>query len=248
MGRTVDGRLFLTLQCVHVKTVGIIGGIGPESTIEYYRLIIAGHRARQPDGTYPSIIVNSVDLSRLIRWFGANDLEAVTNFLVGEIGRLARAGADFAVLAANTPHLVFDELSRRSSIPLISIVESTRDAAQTQGLKKLGLFGTRFTMQAKFYPDVFGRAGLEIIAPSEDEQTFIHEKYMNELVNGTILPETRERLLAIVDQLKQRHGIDGLILGGTELPLILRDPEHNGVPFLDTTTIHVDQIVARLLA
>lgn len=246
-----------------MKTVGIIGGIGPESTIEYYRLIIAAYRQRQ-SGTgvppvdnhaqdarvmsYPSIIINSVDLTKLLGWVGANELGAFTDFLVGEIERLARAGVDFGALASNTPHLVFDELQRRSPIPLISIVESTCDAAQALGLKRVALFGTSFTMKGSFYPDVFSRAGITIVVPTEDEQAYIHEKYMKDLLNGILLPETRDRLLAIVDRMKARDNIEALILGGTELPLILRDAEHNGIPFLDTTKIHVDRIVAELLS
>ena len=230
-----------------MKTVGIVGGIGPESTIEYYRLIIAGYRERQTDGTYPSIIINSVDLTKLLGRVGANELEALTDYLVGEIERLARASAAFGALASNTPHLVFDDLRRRSPIPLISIVEVTCDKARALGMKKVGLFGTRFTMQGRFYPEIFSRAGLDIVVPAEDEQAYIHEKYMSDLVNGIILPETRNRLLTIVDRMKERDGIDGLILGGTELPLILRDAEHNGIPFLDTTKIHVERIVAELV-
>ena len=246
-----------------MKTVGIIGGIGPESTIEYYRLIIAGYRERQSDTgirvvdthpqdaratSYPSIIINSVDLTQLLRWIGANEMVAFTDRLAGEIERLARGGADFGVLASNTPHIVFDELRRRSPIPLISIVESTCDAAQAMGLKRVALFGTRFTMRGRFYPEVFSRAGLTIFVPEEDEQTYIHEKYMKELLNNIFLPETHERLLAIVDRMKASDDIEGLILGGTELPLILRDGKHNGIPFLDTTKIHVERIVAELLS
>jgi len=245
-----------------MKTVGIIGGIGPESTIEYYRLIIAGYRERQSgEGvppvenhaqdaratSYPSIIINSIDLTKLLRWVGANELDAFTDFLVGEVEKLARAGVNFGALASNTPHIVFAEIRRRSPIPLISIVESTRDAARALGMKRVGLFGTSFTMQGRFYPDVFSQAGINIIVPAEDEQAYIHEKYMKDLLNGILLPETRERLLAIVDRMKERDGIEGLILGGTELPLILRDTEHNGVPFLDTTKIHVERIVAELV-
>jgi aspartate racemase len=231
-----------------MKTVGIIGGVGPESTIEYYRLIVSAYREQQADGSYPSIIINSVDLNRLLVWLRANELEAFTAYLVTEIERLHRAGADFGLLAANTPHIVFDDISRRSPIPLISIVEATRDEAQARGLQRVGLFGTRFTMQGRFYPDVFSRAGIAVVTPKEDEQSYIHEKYMEELLNNILLPETRERLLAIVDRMKAEDDIEALILGGTELPLILRDPEHNGTPFLDTTRIHVKQIVAELLS
>src|SRR5712672_1555196 len=230
-----------------MKTVGIIGGIGPESTIEYYRLIIAGYRDQQADGSQPSISINSVDVNRLIAWITANELNAFTDYLVNEVQKLADAGVDFGAIAANTPHIVFDEIRRRSSIPLISIVESTRDAAVALGIKRVGLFGTRFTMQGHFYPDVFSRAGINLIVPREDEQEYIHEKYLGELLKDIFLPETRDRLLAIVDEMKQREGIEGLILGGTELPLILREAAHNGVPFLDTTRIHVERIVAELL-
>lgn len=243
-----------------MKTVGIIGGIGPESTIEYYRLIIAAYRDRQsgsdvPPGnpaqdpgatSYPQIIINSVDLSKLLAWIRADELDAFTNYLVAEIERLARAGADFGALASNTPHLVFDELRRRSPIPLISIVESACDAAQKLGLHRVGLFGTRFTMQARFYTEVFAKAGIAIVVPPDDEQSYIHEKYMQELLNNLFLPETRQRLVAIVEEMRMRENIEGLILGGTELPLILRDAEYHGIPVLDTTKIHVERIVAEL--
>ncbi|MDX6405448.1 MAG: aspartate racemase [Blastocatellia bacterium] len=231
-----------------MKTVGIIGGVGPESTIEYYRQIIAAYRERQTDGSCPSIIINSVDVLRLLAWIGANELDAFTNYLADAIERLARAGADFAAVAANTPHIVFDELRRRSSIPLISIVEATCNEAQALGLKRVALFGTRFTMQGQFYPQVFSKAGITIVVPREDEQTYIHEKYTNELLNDIFLPETRDGLTAIVDRMKARDDIEAVILGGTELPLILREPRHKGIPFLDTTRIHVNRIVAELFA
>src|SRR5882672_4311887 len=157
-----------------MKTVGIIGGIGPESTIEYYRLIIDGYRERQTDGSYPTMIINNIDLSRLLGLVMANKLDEVTDYLVAEIEKLARAGAHFAALASNTPHIVFDEISRRSPLPLISIVESTGDAAHALGMKRVGLFGTRFTMQGRFYPQVFSRAGMDIVTPTADEQDYIH--------------------------------------------------------------------------
>jgi len=230
-----------------MKTVGIIGGIGPESTIEYYRQIIAAYRARQNHPSSPSIIINSIDINKLLAWMRADDLGAVTDYLLDEIHRLARAGADFGAVAANTPHIVFDALQQRSPIPLLSIVEATRDEARSRGIKKVGLFGTRFTMQGQFYPEVFLRAGIQIIAPNDEEQSYIHEKYLGELLNNIFASETRAGLLAIVDRLKARDDIEGLILGGTELPLILRNKEHNGVPFLDTTRIHVQSIVNELL-
>jgi len=132
-----------------LKTAGIVGGIGPESTIDYYRLIIASYRGRATHGGYPSIVINSIDLKRLVDLIAAGELAAVTDLLLGELGRLARAGADFGLLAANTPHVVFDDLRRRSSLPLLSIVEATCDGARSLGLKTVGLLGTRFTMQGR---------------------------------------------------------------------------------------------------
>jgi aspartate racemase len=231
-----------------MKTVGIIGGIGPESTIEYYRGIIAAYRERQTDGSYPSIIINSIDLSILLGSIMANELDQATDHLVNEVEKLARAGVDFGVIAAGTPHIVFDEVRQRSPIPLISIVEAASEAAAKLKLKKIALFGTRFTMQGRFYRDVFAKAGITLVVPEADEQTYIHDKYMNDLLNGIILRETRERLLAIFDKMRQRDGVEGLILGGTELPLIIRDAEHNGMPILDTTKIHVERIVAALFS
>lgn len=231
-----------------MRTLGIIGGIGPESTVEYYRLIIASYREQKKDGSYPPILINSIDLTKMLDLIAENELAQVTEYLLGEVKKLARAGADFGLLAANTPHIVFDEIDRQSPIPLISIVVATCEAVQALGLKKIGLFGTRFTMQERFYPDEFSKAGIALVIPKQDEQTYIHDKYMNELVNGIILPETRERLLRIVNRMKEQQGIQGLILGGTELPLILKDVEPLGIPFLDTTQIHVKRVVAELLS
>ena len=230
-----------------MKTVGIIGGTGPESTIEYYRLMVAAYRERKQDGSYPPILINSIDMTRMLDLVGADQLTELSAYLAGEVHKLARGGADFGLLAANTPHIVFDEIRRQSPIPLISIVEAACEEAKALGLNKVGLFGTRFTMQKQFYPDVFSRAGITLAVPEPGEQDYIHDKYMHELVNGTILAGTRERLLMIVAKMKERQGIQGLILGGTELPMILRDQTYQGIPFLDTTKIHVEHAVAQML-
>jgi aspartate racemase len=231
-----------------MKTVGVIGGIGPESTIAYYRAIVKSYRQQNPDGSYPSIILNSIDLTKMLGLIGEKRLAEVTDYLVAEVQRLARAGVDFGLLAANTPHIVFDEIQGRAPIPLISIVEVACHVAQVLGLKKIGLFGIRFTMQGQFYPNVFTKAGIKLFTPETDEQEYIHSIYMNELVNGLVIPETREQLLQIAQQMKDRHSLDGVLLGGTELSLILPDAHYNELPFLNTTQIHVDRVVAELLS
>src|ERR1043165_8165555 len=231
-----------------MKTLGIIGGLGPESTIDYYGKIIALYRERTGDGSYPQLIINSVDLKKGLDFMDANNLPGMTDYLVEEIGKLILAGATFGLISANTPHIVFDEVASRSSIPLISIVEATCAVAKARKLKRLALFGTRYTMQATFYPKVFSREGIELFVPDPEDQTYIHDKYLNELVSGKFLPETRAGLLAIVDRMKESSDIDGVILAGTELPLILRDSEHNGIPFLDTTEIHCEAAVTEMLS
>jgi len=230
-----------------MKTLGMIGGVGPESTIDYYKNIIAMYRERRPDGHYPQFVINSIDLQKGIDFLEAKDLAGMTEFLLAEIARLPRAGAEFGIIAANTPHIVFDEVNTRSPIPFISMVEVACSEAKKRGLKRLALFGTRYTMQADFYQKVFRREGIELVVPKAKGQDYIHEKYFGELVPGIFLPETRAGLLAIVDEMKTKMNIEGVLLAGTELALILRDESHNGVAFLDTGRIHCQAAVEEML-
>jgi aspartate racemase len=231
-----------------MKILGIIGGLGPESTIDYYVKIIALFRERTGNGSYPQFIINSINLKKGLDFMDTNNLAGMADYLVEEVDNLARAGATFGLISANTPHIVFDEVASKSPIPLISIVEATCAEAKTRKLKRLALFGTRYTMQGTFYPKVFSRDRIELLVPDPEDQAYIHDKYLNELVLGKFLPETRAGLLAIVDRMKANSDIDGVILAGTELPLILRDAEHKGIPFLDTTQIHCEAAVTEMLS
>jgi len=230
-----------------MKTLGVVGGIAPGSTVDYYRLLVTEYRDQRPDGSYPSILINSIDLKRLLDLVGDNRLTELTDWLVREVERLARGGADFGLLASNTPHIVFEELSRRAPIPLLSIVEAARDAAVELGLRTVGLLGTRFTMQGRFYPEVFEQRGIAVRTPSPSDQTYVHERYMQELIPGEFRPDTRQQFLEIVERLRQ-DGAEGVLLAGTELPLLLRDAGPGTVRLLDTTRIHVSRAVAVLLA
>ena len=230
-----------------MRSVGMIGGLGPESTIDYYRSILAGVRARKPEAGYPHVIINSLDVDKGIAMLDAGRLDDLTAYLGAGVELLVRAGADFGFIAANTPHLVFDEVQRRAAIPLLSIVRATCNHAKWRGLKKAGLFGTGFTMRASFYPEEFERAGISLVRPTEAEQEFIHKKYIGELLKNQFLPDTRAEILSIAQRMKNEDGIEALVLAGTELPLLLRESEGAGIEFLDTTVIHVEAIVNELL-
>ena len=229
-----------------MNTVGIIGGIGPESTVEYYRLIVSAYLEREANGNYPGIIINSINMKKMLDLIGDKRFAAVTDYLVDEIQKLASAGADCAVLASNTPHIVFNEINRSSPLPLISIVEATCEEAVSKGMQRVGLFGTRFTMQGGFYDRIFSENSITVITPEEKDQNYIHDVYMGELVKGIFRDETKNKLLEIANALKEKDSIQGLILGGTELPLILKKEDAEEVEFLDTTKIHVDAIMQRL--
>src|SRR5215469_13742570 len=167
-----------------MRIAGMIGGLGPESTIDYYRSILAHYRARRPQGGSPHILINSLDVEKGIAMIDAGRIDALADYLAAGLEPLVRGGADFVFMAANTPHLVFDEVQRRSPIPLLSIVRATVDRANRLGLRKVGLFGTGFTMRATFYPEGFARAGISLVVPREEEREFIHRKYIGELLKN----------------------------------------------------------------
>ena len=227
-----------------MKIVGIIGGLGPESTVDYYRRIIQIWRETD-SSSYPSIMIDSLDVETGIRLV-TNDHPALIEYLSSSIERLTRAGVDFITMAANTPHIVFDELAGRSTLPMMSIVEACADEAQRRGYKRLLLLGTRFTMEGPFYPATFGRRGLEVVIPAKADRDWVHEKYIGELLVGNFGDETRERFLDLITRLRDEDHPDALILGGTELPLLLKADVLAGLPTLDTTELHVRAIVERL--
>ncbi|HKR65593.1 MAG TPA: amino acid racemase [Thermoanaerobaculia bacterium] len=220
-----------------MKPIGLIGGIGPESTIIYYRAILA--RVRNAP-----ILINSIDVTRVLDLAGRGAREEMAEWMLRELDVLARAGARVGAFASNTPHLVFDAVQRRAPLPLVSIVDAAAGAVADAGMRRVALFGTKFTMSGGFYADVFSRRGIEVIVPDEREQDFIHGKYVGELLNNIFSDETRAAILAIATSLRERAHVEGVILGGTELPLLITQHEHDGLRLLDTMQIHVERIVA----
>lgn len=227
-----------------MATLGIVGGLGPESTIDYYRRILEEWKRDDPSSS-PSIIIDSLDVNRGLHLV-EHDRPALIEYLSASIARLAAAGADFAVMAANTPHVVFDNLVARSPIALVSIIEPCAEEARRLDLRRLGLLGTRFTMEGKFYPEVFARRGMTIVAPNDKERAWIHDRYVGQLLKGDFRDETRDGVKSVIRRLRDEDNIDGVILGGTELTLLLSGATVEGIPALDTTALHVAAIVERL--
>jgi aspartate racemase len=231
-----------------MQKIGLVGGLGPESTVDYYNRIINAFKEKSAALEYPEIVIYSVNMSELIGLMEHKEYDKLVSRFVEIIQSIKNAGASFAAITANSPHIVFDRLKDVSPLPLISIVEACCVRAKSQGLKKLGLFGTRFTMDSTIYQEVFQRHGMEVVVPDDKDKTIIHEKLFTEIELGIFKEETKMILMNIVERIMDKHHVDSLILGCTEFPLILTEPSYMGIPFLNTTQIHVDTIIERCLA
>ena len=230
-----------------MNKIGLIGGMGPESTVDYYNSIIDSFKeSNRGILNYPEIIIYSVNLSEFLNLMKAKEYDKIVDLLVDKLNALKNAGADFAAITANTPHILFDRINERAPLPLISIVEATCEEVRRQGLKKPGLFGTGFTMNGTFYQEVFGRYNIPVLVPDEDDRRIINEKLFSEIELGIFKKETRSLLVVLIQKMVRDQGIDSMILGCTEFPLILTEPEYAGVPMLNTTRIHVDAILKKM--
>jgi len=232
-----------------MKKCGIIGGLGPEATVEYYRGIIEGYRGKITDGSYPEVIIQSIDMTRMIGYIQSGNHPSLISYISSAVDSLAKAGADFAVLSSNTPHIAFDDIEKESPVPMISIVRETAAEAERKGLKKCGLLGTAFTMKNDFYKRVFAEKGISVYTPDAASQELIHGIIFSELVFGKVTDDSRGKFMTIIKEMIAEYGIDSLILGCTELPLILQERESAsaGIPFLNTTAIHINSIVEKII-
>lgn len=225
-----------------MKKIGIIGGLGPDSTVDYYRGIIGAFKSSYKTKGYPEIVISSLNLKEIVALAEADKWSEITEVIGDECEKLRLAGAQFGAIATNTIHRVFDEIGVKTKLPLVSIVTATLDATLDMGLRKVGLLGTIFTMDSDFYRDKFEASGVKIVLPNRGEMKYIQNKLFSEIEHGIIKEATKEGLLAIVERLSIEDGIDGVILGCTELPLIIKKKDVS-VPCLDTTQIHISRIV-----
>jgi aspartate racemase len=227
-----------------MKTIGLVGGMTPESTKAYYELLIQG--ARQPGGDplhNPEILIYSLNLTELVQIQREREPSEVAEYLADRLERLRLAGAEVGALTANTPHAYLDEIRTRTSLPLVSIVTATRDAATESELERSLLLGTRTTLDAEMYPRKFGDAGIRIVLPCDDDRDFLDHTIYNDLAIGHVTSEVRQRYHDICTKHIESDGIDSVILGCTELPLVISSDDLP-IQVLDTTRIHVAAILS----
>lgn len=230
-----------------MKKLGLVGGMGPESTIPYYHDIVYGVQEALGESIFPELSIESVNVFNVLKLCDEKKYDELTEYLMGAINNLAKSGAEFAALSANTPHIVFDRLKEQSPIPLISIVEATCEEAKHRKLKKIGLLGTIFTMTGEFFKAPFAKNGIQVVIPTKSEMGIINEKISTELELGIVKEETLLFFQNVINRMKSENGIEAIVLGCTELPLLLND-EVSSVPCLDTMQIHINSIVKTILA
>lgn len=225
-----------------MKTIGLIGGISWQSTVTYYQTINRKTNELLGGSHSAKVLLYSVDFDEVARMQHEGRWDDFQGMLVDTANKLERGSADFFLICANTPHIVADGIKKAVNIPLVHIGDATGEAIKAAGLKKVGLLGTRFTMEEDFLKArLADKFGIEAIVPEEEDRDVIHSVIYNELVNGDIRDESRAKYLAIIDRLTA-NGAEGIILGCTEIPLLVTAADTDAVLF-DTARIHAERAV-----
>lgn len=228
-----------------MKTLGMIGGISWMSTMEYYRDINQGVNRHLGGSEYPPLAMYSINFARARDFAERGDWDGFLEFVAPIAGHLRDAGAEALLLCANTAHVLADRLSERAGLPVINIIDATAAAIKAQGLTKVSLLGTRYTMEMDFFSKRLAERGVTAITPDLADRDFIHDSIFNELTKGVLKPETKARYLDIIRAL-EKVGAQGSILGCTEIPLLVK-PDDLPMPLFDTTAIHVAAAVEFIL-
>lgn len=226
-----------------MKQIGIIGGLGPESTVEYYQSIIKKYQEKKDSlKVLPELYINSINMYNIFKYISEERMDELIEYLGNAARKLELLDVDGIIIAANTPHLVFEEVQKQVEVPMLSIVDATVEAAESQGAESIGLLGTKFTMEQDFFKKPFTEKGKNIYVPDESTQQYLHEKIVSELENGIVNPETKKEFERITRKMVEQHKLDTVILGCTELPMILSEKDFS-IPLLDTMQVHVDKVV-----
>ncbi len=226
-----------------MKKVGIIGGTGPESTVDYYKSIISKFQEKiGSKEDLPELFINSINMYKMFNLLMNRQTKELIYYLTDAVQKLESVGVDFVVFTGNTPHIVFERVQEKVQVPMISAVEETYLKAQEWNLEKVGLIGTKFTMENDFFKKPFISHNIEIVVPNQSEQEYIHRKIVEELENGIVNNETKRGFLNIIEQMTDRDGIQAIILGCTELPMLIKNEDLN-IHSLNTAEIHINKIV-----
>ena len=220
------------------KKIGILGGLSPESTVAYYQYLTHTYTERYGDYGYPEIVIYSVSFQPYVDWPAQDRWDLVAEGLSAAANKLVAAGADVVLIATNTMHLVFDEVQARVPVPMLSLLDAVAEAVGAQGMTTVGLLGTRFTMEKPLYPGALARHGIDVLVPDPEDRAFVNQVIYDELVAGQIRGESREGFVRIIHKLRDR-GAEGVILGCTEIPLLVSEADA-GLPLFDTTAIHAE--------
>lgn len=229
------------------RILGIVGGVGPESTLDYYRRLVDGFHARHGADDHPALLINSLPSGPMIRQLVAGDFEPVRRRVATAVDQLAAGGAGIAIIASVATHAVFEAVASTAPLPMLSIIRATCRSATSLGLRRPAIFAPRVTTEGVFFSRPFDDAGIELVRPAENDRAWINDIYLGELVRGIFRDVTRARLLEIFEGLQRSAGADSLILGGTELSLILRESSYSRLPVLNAAEIHVQAALDWLL-
>lgn len=221
-----------------MRRIGMLGGMSWESTAEYYRLANEGVRERLGGHHSARILLDSVDFAEIEAMQSGGDWDAAGRMLASRAAALEQSGAELLVLCTNTMHAVIDEIERAVRVPVLHIADAVSDAIRARGLRRVALLGTAFTMDHPFYPQRLGEHGIEVLLPEPEDRRTVHAVIYDELVHGIIREESRAAYRAILGRL-ERQGAEGVILGCTEIELLVSDADSR-LPLFPTTRLHVE--------
>lgn len=230
-----------------MNKLGLIGGTGPESTIEYYKGIEYGVQQKSGRSFFPNLTIESLSVFDVLGFCGKQDYAGLTAYLLKGIRNLTAAGAQYAALTGITPHIVFEEFSKASPIPLVSMVDTARDCAAVHGYKKICLLGTLPTMEGTFFQNSFAKRGIEVVTPNAEEKIYIGTKIETELEYGKVLPETQRAFQEIAERIIREEQVQAVVLGCTELPLIF-DGVELPVSYIDVMQVHIRTLIDLILS
>ena len=224
------------------KTIGILGGMSPESTVAYYEYITRTYTERFGDYGYPEILIYSVSFQPYVDWPREDRWDLVAEGLSEAAHALEGAGADVVIIATNTMHIVFDEVEASVSVPMLSLLDVVGEAIRERKIDRVGLLGTAFTMEKPFYQQGLAEKGIAVLVPDPADRKLVNTIIYEELVAGEIRDASRDAFVRIINDLV-KQGAEGVVLGCTEIPLLIRQ-EDVGVPLFDTTEIHAEAALA----